>query len=180
MARLTSILALICLLLTVLWLGLLIADMATAGPLRTFEQAAAHAGRLGWIYYVTYINAALITLTATAFFTALYSSLQPTSPPWLIIGLVFTPVYAVLNLVVYLSQIAVVPALLALRADAAAGAAADMLLRQVLQTWPASGMAFFNGLAYAILAIPSILFGAIHSLPGGNPMRSGRWHWTQL
>ena len=161
MAKLTGILALICLLLTVLWLGLLIADMATAGPLDTFAQVVAHAARLDWLFYATYLNAALITLAATALMAALHAYLKPAAPPWIVIGLVFTPVYGVLNLVVYLSQVAIAPALLALRSDPLYGAAADVLLRQVLQVWPVSGMAFFNGLAYAILGIPSILYGAL-------------------
>jgi hypothetical protein len=156
-----AILARMCLLLTVLWLGLLIADMATAGPLETFEQVADHAGRLGWLFYATYTNAALITVCATALLAALHAFLRPAAPPWILIGLVFTPVYTVLNLIAYLSQLVVVPPLLALRDDPSYHAAADLLLRQMLQSWPTSGMAFFNGLAYAILGIPSILYGIL-------------------
>ncbi|MBN2389783.1 MAG: hypothetical protein JXR84_03610 [Anaerolineae bacterium] len=161
MAKLTGILAIICLLLTVLWLGLLIADMATAGPLDTFAQVVTHAARLDWLFYATYLNAALITLAATALMTALHAYLKPDAPPWIVIGLVFTPIYGALNLVVYLSQVVIAPALLTLRGDLLYGAATDVLLRQVLQTWPESGMAFFNGLAYAVLSIPSILYGVL-------------------
>ncbi len=65
------------------------------------------------------------------------------------------------NLFVYLSQVTVVPSLIALRQQPEYQAAVDVLLRQVIQQWPESGAAFFNGLAYAMLGIPSLVFGAL-------------------
>ena len=167
MAKLVAFLCLVCLLLTALWVGLLVADMTSAGPLETFEQAVAHASRLHSLFYATYLNAALLTLAAVALFAALYAWLKPIAPDWAIIGLIFVPIYGVLNLVAYLSQVALVPALVALRADAQYAATADVLLRLTLQAWPVSAMAFFNGLAYAILGIPSILFGLLLWRQGG-------------
>ncbi len=41
MSRTCAILCLVCLLFTALWVGLLIVDMASAGPLDTFDQVAA-------------------------------------------------------------------------------------------------------------------------------------------
>jgi hypothetical protein len=161
MSKLAAILCLICLILTVLWLGLLIADMATAGPLETFEQVAAHASRLHGLFYATYLNVALLTVAAVALFAVLYAWLKPAAPGWIVIGLVFTPIYGALNLVAYLSQVTLVPALVALRLDPQYTATADVLLRLTLQAWPQSAMAFFNGLAYAILGIPSMLYGAL-------------------
>ncbi|MFO7583771.1 MAG: hypothetical protein R6W69_03495 [Anaerolineales bacterium] len=161
MSKLVVFLSLACLVLTALWVGLLIADMASAGPLETFEQVAAHASRLHGLFYATYLNAALLTLAAVAFFAALYAWLKPTAPDWTVVGLVFVPIYGVLNLAAYLSQVTLVPALVTLRLDPRYADAADMLLRLTLQAWPASAVAFFNGLAYAVLGIPSILFGLL-------------------
>ena len=161
MSKLIAFLALACLVLTALWIALLIADMASAGPLETFEQVAAHASRLHGLFYATYLNAALLTLAAVAFFAALYAGLKPTAPDWTVVGLVFVPIYGVLNLAAYLSQVTLVPALVTLRLDPRYADAADMLLRLTLQAWPASAVAFFNGLAYAVLGIPSILFGLL-------------------
>jgi hypothetical protein len=161
MSKNVAFLALVCLLLTSLWIALLIADMASAGPLETFEQAAAHASRLHGLFYATYLNAALLTLSAVAFFAALHAWLKPTAPDWTLIGLVFVPIYGTLNLVVYLSQVTLIPALVTLRLDPQTTVMADTLLRLTLQAWPGSIMAFFNGLAYAVLGIPSILYGAL-------------------
>lgn len=161
MSKLTGRLALLTLGFTILWLVFLIADMASAGPMETFEQVSAHAAQLGWLYYATYFNAALVTLSAVAFMSALYAWLKPKAPDWAVIGLVFVPIYGVLNLIAYLSQVTLVPALFDLRANPLTLETADLLLRLTLQAWPASTMAFFNGLAYAILGIPSILFGLL-------------------
>jgi hypothetical protein len=161
MSKLAALLSLICLILTVLWIGLLIADMATAGPLESFEQVAAHVSRLHGLFYATYLNVALLTVAAVALFAALYAWLKPTAPGWIVIGLVFTPIYGGLNLVAYLSQVTLIPALVTLRLDPQYTATADVLLRLTLHAWPQSAMALFNGLAYAVLGIPSMLYGAL-------------------
>lgn len=167
MSKLVAFLCLVCLVLTALWVGLLVADMAFAGPLETFEQAVAHASRLHGLFYATYINAALLTLAAVALFAALFAWLKPSAPDWAVIGLVFVPIYSALNLVAYLSQVTLIPSLIALRSDPQYAATVDVLLRLALQAWPASAMAFVNGLAYAILGIPSILFGLLLWRQGG-------------
>jgi hypothetical protein len=161
MSKLTGLLALLTLLFTILWLVFLIADMASAGPLETFEQVSTHAARLGWLYYATYFNATLVTLSAVAFTSALYAWLRPKAPDWAVIGLVFVPIYGVLNLIAYISQVTLVPALFDLRANQRTLETADILLRLTLQSWPASAVAFFNGLAYAVFGIPCLLFGLL-------------------
>ena len=167
MSKLAALLSLTCLVLTALWVGLLIADMASAGPLETFEQVAAHASHLHGLFYATYINAALLTLAAIAFFAALYAWLKPAAPGWAVIGLAFVPIYGAFNLAAYLSQVTLVPALVSLRLDPLYTPAADALLRLTLQAWPGSAIAFFNGLAYGILGIPSILYGLLLQRRGG-------------
>lgn len=161
MSKPVALLALACLVLTALWVGLLIADMATAGPPETFEEVANHASRLHRLFCATYLNAALLTLAVVAFFAALYAWLKSTAPDGALIGLVFVPFYGMLNLVAYLSQVTLVLTLVTLRLALQPAAAADVLLRLSLQTRSGSTIAFFNGLACGILGIPSILYGAL-------------------
>ena len=162
MSKITASLCLVCLMLTVLWLGLLITDMATAGPLETFEQVAAHASRLHGLFYATYLNAALLTVAAVALFAALVRLAQAYRTR-------LDRYRASLCAHLWRAQ----PGRLSLAGDARPGvgdatprptntATADALLRLTLQAWPQSAMAFFNGLAYAILGIPSILYGACY------------------
>jgi hypothetical protein len=151
-------LSLITLVVTAIWLILLIAGTASAGPLDTFERVLVYVSRLDALFYLTYLNAALIVVAATALFCDLYRRYREAAPDWTLVGLIFVPVYAAFNLFAYLSQIGIVPSLVALRQRPEYQAAADLLLRQVIQQWPESGVAFFNALAYAVLGIPSIVF----------------------
>jgi hypothetical protein len=159
--RLLRILSRICLVITLLWLVFLIADMATAGPLDRFEKVLAHVNQLDVVFYLTYANAALITVSAVMLFAALYVHYKPAAPQWSAIGMLFVPIYGALNLIVYLSQITVVPRLLQLQAVPEYQAFAQFLLRQLIQQWPDSTIAIINSLAYAILGIPSIVFGIL-------------------
>ncbi len=152
-------LSLATLLATLLWLVLLIFSMSSTGPIETREQALGFAAQGGVLFTLTYINAAIITLLATALFTGLYGLLRTAIPAAVRIAVVFLPAYTAMNLFVYLSQMAVVPRLLALQADPQYGAAAALLAAQMIQMWPGSLVAFVNNLAYAILGIPSIIFG---------------------
>jgi hypothetical protein len=77
------------------------------------------------------------------------------------LGLVFVPAYVALNLVAYLSQLTVVPALLSAYRQARHQAAAELLLQQTIQIWPGSAVSFLNGLGYAILGIASVILGVI-------------------
>ena len=159
--KLFAIVSMIAFIVTVLWLALLIVDIAGAGPLDTFEQVSAHVSGLDALYYLTYANAALSVLATTLLFGALYLYCKAIAPELALLGLIFVPAYAALNLVVYLSQLTVVPALLTAHEQPQHQAAVELLLRQTIQMWPGSGVAFLNGLGYAVLGIPSIILGAI-------------------
>ncbi len=166
--RTIGYLALVNLLLTALWLALLIGEAAVESPV-SFEQALDQARQAGLGRLIGYGNAALITLTVTLLFTAIYARYRQAAPLLGLIGLVFVPIYASLNLAVYLLQIIAVPMLLA--QIEAPGAL--IALRLLLQSWPGSSAAFFNNLAYALLGIPSILYGGLLWREGGLLRLSG-------
>jgi len=77
------------------------------------------------------------------------------------VALVFVPIYGTLNLFAYLSQITLIPALIQAASDPATSETALLLLSQTLQMLPDSTVGFFNGLAYTILGIPSIIYGRV-------------------
>jgi len=66
-----------------------------------------------------------------------------------------------MNLAVYLSQVTVVPRLFQLQATPEYQALSQFLLRQAIQQWPDSMVSIVNNLAYAILGVPSIIFGVL-------------------
>jgi hypothetical protein len=159
--RTLGILSLICLLSTLIFLVLFIADMAGAGPMLTFDQVLAHAARQTSLSFWAYANVTLLTLAVTMFMAALFVYCKPAAPLWSVIGLVFVPVYCLLNLFAYFSQITIVPRLLELRLVPEYQGMAEFLLRQLVQSWQESAVSIFNNTAYAILGIPSIIFGGI-------------------
>ena len=168
-------LSLITLISVTLWLIILIWDMATAGPLDSFQQVLAHAQKEDWKFTLTYLNAGIFTVGATALMAGIYSFVKPILPEWSMVGLVFVPIYGTLNLLAYLTQITLVPALLQAASDPVMADTALLLLQQTLQLLPGSAVGFFNGLAYAILGIPSIIFGVALTKIDGRLIRISGW-----
>lgn len=172
---------------TSLWVVLLIWMTATGGSVDVLPERIAAIEKQYGIWLVNYANAGLITLFTAAFLGGLYAYLKSEDAFWAAIGLVFIPVYAVLNLVVYLSQIFVVPVLLELYADPETYSMSELLLRMVIHDWPGSAAAFANALAYAMLGIPSIIFGNLLAhreaglrIPGLLLAVSGGLSWISL
>ncbi len=151
--RLLGILAVTDAVLTTLWLVLLIVDAAarTGNEPRPILPYVANPP---FLYYATFVNAALITVATTMLLAVVYRFVKPAAPDWALAGLIFLPVYCTFNLFVYLSQVAVVPRLAARAVDEA-----SILL--LIQSDPGSIAGLLNGLAYAVLGIPSIVFGVL-------------------
>ena len=57
--------SLACLIFSIVWIVLLIYSIIQSGPTETLEQAYKLAGNAGFNFYLTYINAVFITITAT-------------------------------------------------------------------------------------------------------------------
>lgn len=156
-----GMLALIVAISTVLFLVLFILGIVRAGPIETYDQVLAVAQKQDVLFTLAYVNVTLLTITATMFYAALYVYCRSASPLWSVIGIIFVPVYTVFNLVAYFSQISIVPQLLILAESPENQVIAEFMLRQLIQQWPESAVSIYNNLAYAILGIPSIIFGVI-------------------
>jgi len=144
---------------TILWIALMLAG---GTPPATFEQAFTKASRMDTVFVLSYLNVAfLVTVPVIALMALLHGFCKPLLSPWASrIAIVFVPIYGILNLTISLSQITVVPTLVDMARQPETRLLAESLLRLVLQELPGSPAAFFNGLAYAVLGIPSIVFGA--------------------
>lgn len=152
---------------SVLWVVLMV---AAGGPPEDYDDALRKI-RLDVLGYATYLNVAfLVTLPVTLLMAALYGRFGARVPRWAgLSAVVVVPVYCTLNLVVYLSQITVVPMLVEMSRQPGMGTTSDVLLTLTLQALPGSAFSFFNLLAYAILGIPSLVFGVALA------RESGRW-----
>jgi hypothetical protein len=159
--RLFACISALCGLATAAWLVLLIYATLRSGPIVTFKQAVEVASRQEALFVATYLNAALITLLAAALMACLHLYCRADAPEWSLIGLIFVPIYAVMNLLVYLSQITLVRTLTVMAQTAEIQAMALALLRMTIQGWEGSTTAYFNLLAYALLGVPSVIYGVV-------------------
>ncbi len=166
-----GLISLLTLLSTITWLGATIAYNANAGALDTFDQILVHVSSLEPLFFISYINAAILTLLNLLFMAGLYLYCRESTPAWSAMNAVFIPIYGALNLVVYLSQVAIVPRLVDLQVTEPA---ATLLLREVIHLVPGSTVAFINGLAYAVLSAPLIVFSLV-LLKEGRLLRTAAW-----
>jgi len=146
---------------TSVWVGLTIYQQVSLPPSQTLIEKIQQIESGYLLFVINYVNAGLITLGCTALFAGFYVICRKVSPLWSAVALVFVPIYGIANLAAYLSQVFVVPGLIEMSHASQTEPMAMVLLSQLIHEWPGSAMQFLNGLAYAVLGIPSILFGSI-------------------
>jgi hypothetical protein len=111
------------------------------------------------IFFVgNYINATLLTITVILLFSFLFIYLKTKYESMAIIGIVFIPIYGVINLLCYSLQITIVPAI---AGNSMNNLAAIDIASQLIQANSKSLIGFLNGLAYTLLGIPSIIYGLL-------------------
>ncbi len=161
-------------LLTALWATLFIYTTAASPAIQTLtDQISAIESQGAWFIF-NYLNASLLTLAITASLASLYTYCRDSDLLWANIALVFVPIYAACNLVAYLSQVFVVPGLIQMAHEPQTAATAEILLRLTVHTWPGSFVEFLNGLAYAVLGIPSIILSILLARIS-KTMQTGSW-----
>lgn len=159
-------------LLTTIWVVALIYTQASSPAAFTLAEYLARIESRSGLFVFNYLNAGLLTLCNAALLAgyALYG--WPKEPLWSGMALVFVPLYGLANLVVYLSQVFVVPGLLEWYHQPETAELAAGLLALTLQEWPGSAAGFLNSLAYAVLGIPSLILGMLF-FRAGRPLRPG-------
>ena len=159
--RTIGIITLVTATLTALWGVVFLYTALLAPTIQTLaDQVYAIEHQYG-LFILNYANAGFLTVACVMMFAGYYAFCKEGEPLWAAIGLVFVPIYAVGNLVVYLSQVFIVPGLLDLYHEPAMAAVAEVILALTLHTWVGSITGFVNALAYAALGIPSIIFGVL-------------------
>lgn len=157
------ILGLVLLALTLLWLPLMaLSTPNTSGGWGT-EEYLRWVADPGPFFSLSYVNAALLTLVNVLFFASLHATLKKSGDDPALAGLLFIPIYGVMNLLAYGLQISIVPHIAGL--ELSSGTAGGIAY-QLIQANPQTLIGFINGLAYAILGIPSILFGVLLAKQG--------------
>jgi hypothetical protein len=159
--RTLGILTLLVALTTMLWVALVIMIEMQKGPAQTLAAEIAFIESHWGLFNLNYVNAGLITLFTVAMLAGYVHYCWDNDRLWALIAMVFLPLYGLADLVAYLSQVFVVPSLLAAYHQPSSAAFAEILLALTLHTWPGSVVGFINALAYAALGIPSLILGVL-------------------
>ncbi|KPL23992.1 MAG: hypothetical protein AMS23_06055 [Bacteroides sp. SM1_62] len=170
-SRQISVVSLILAILTGIWILCMILLLQQQGDvIATFEDAYDFVKDPGGLFYLTYLNVVVLTIFDVVLFGMLYLYFKPAYPVLSLCGILFVPVYAAYNMFVYISQVSVVQKIISVYDGLIREEVMQVLLGQFIQLWEHSTMAFINNYAYAILGIPSILFGmAIYRMkPASN------------
>ena len=158
-SKTTGILALIVTITTYIWMTGILLDVIVNGSVDTFEQAIAYVSNPDFIFYVNYINVSLLTIFTSMLFAGIYEYVKKSLCVWATIGILFIPMYCSLNLIVYLSQITIVPRVLTLADRLEHQSSAQLLAGLLVQNWDGSAISVINIMAYALLGISSIIYG---------------------
>ena len=150
--------ALVLLIQTITWVILMGITTASIEPGWESPDYVHWAAEKSTAYVINYINVSLLTLVAVILFSLLYGYVKDPARRVAFAGLILVPVYGVMNLVCYGMQISLVPAL---AARALAGGETMARVSRLIQANPDSLVGYLNGLAYAILGVPSILYGIL-------------------
>lgn len=155
-----SILSFLVALFTILWLVTLVLTMQEKGSfISTFDEALIFVNKPSLLFYILYSNVVILTILNSILFALIYQFIKQRHAQLAITGIIFIPVYACYNLFVYCSQISIVQQIQQLYLTTEYEQILPVFLGQLIQIWDKSAMAFINNFAYAILGIPSILFG---------------------
>ncbi len=158
--RQISIVSIVLAVLTGIWIVCMILLVKQSGTvIATFEDAFNFVKDPGGLFYITYLNVVVLTIVDVVLFGMLYLYFKSAFPVLSLSGILFVPVYAAYNLFVYISQVSVVQKIITVYDGQVSDEFMEVILGQFIQLWEHSTIGFINNYAYAILGIPSVLFG---------------------
>jgi len=148
----------ISLVLTVTWLIFTIISMSQVLPSWTDFDYIIWASQPDIFYLVNYINVTLLTFMVIALFTVLFIHILEINKIMAFLGIVFIPIYGIMNIICYSIQINIVPLIAKKALNTSDGL---LFVSQLIQANSNSIIGFINGLAYSILGITSFIYGYV-------------------
>jgi hypothetical protein len=159
-SRQVSLVSIVLAILTGIWIICMVLLLQQHGSvIASFEDAYDFVKDPGLLFYITYLNVVMLTIADVVLFGMLYLYFKSRFPVLSLVGLLFVPVYAAYNMFVYISQVSVVQKIISIYEGKLSEDLLQVLPGQLIQLWEHSTIAFINNYAYAILGIPSVLFG---------------------
>lgn len=158
MERKLKITALILLILTIIWVILTAVSMSGIDPAWSNLEYVKWVADPDPFFTMNYVNVTLLTIVLIFLFSYLFNYLKDQHRKGAIVGLIFIPIYGIINLICYSIQISIVPSI---ARTALENQDNVLIASELIQANPSSLIGFLNGLAYAILGIPSIIYGIL-------------------
>lgn len=149
-------LGIIVLLQTIIWIAFTIISMSQVNSTWSSQDFVQWVSRPDIFYVGNYVNATLLTIFVIILFCYMYSYLNKETTAHYLVALIFIPIYGLMNIIAYSIQISIVPqtAQIEILSNSMNG-----ISQHLIQANSKSLMGFINGMAYALLSIPSIIFG---------------------
>ena len=143
---------------TIIWLVFTGFSMSQVDSSWTNKDYVNWASNPDFFFTGNYINATLLTVSAVTLYTFLYCFFKSKHQSLAILGLVFIPMYGIINIICYSIQISVVPQI---AGNSLESPDKIYFASQFIQANSKSVIGFMNGMSYAILGIPSIIYGLL-------------------
>jgi hypothetical protein len=147
--------------LLIIWVVTMIASSADVKPGWTATDYIRKITDPGFVFKLCYINATLFTIIVIIYMVILFRFFYGQYPLLSLSAIIFVPIYGLMNLFVYSSQVIILPALVEKISAENLSATEINAISNWIQLLPGSIISMINALAYAILGIPSLLFGWI-------------------
>lgn len=158
--KLSSLLTLTAILFLFLRIALTVISTQEIQPDWTNRDYINWAGSTDIHFILNYINAVLFTITNIMLFSLIFLSIRVTHKLLGYSGLAFIPIYGLINLFVYTSQITILPLLIRNNFTPLYGQpGVEFFISQLIQAHEGTVMAYLNSMGYAFLGVPAILFG---------------------
>lgn len=145
--------------LSIVWVVLMLLSIPSESQMISLQDFIKYLSGAGVLFNLNYLNAGLLTFAVSILFAALFAFYKERDLLCSAIAFAFIPVYALLNLTVYFSQVAVLPAFVEMQQVSKYAASSELWIAMLSQLWPGSLFGFLNAMAYALLGVSSITFG---------------------
>ena len=140
------------------WIVLMAVQGAEVSPNWSVRDYLTYVSRGGFAYSGAYINALLFTALVVALLILLCHRFRGDHPVMSKVTMGFIPIYGVMNIIAYGSQVTFAPPFAA-RALALGDQGSMLAAVQAVHIYPGSIIGQLNGLAYTVVGIPSVLLG---------------------
>jgi hypothetical protein len=142
------------------WALTMILDMVIGNmKTDTIEEAFVWVTNPTPLFYLTYLNVTFLTFLGVVIFTGFFLYYNKNRTLWHWVALAVIPIYGLMNIFAYGSQITIIPYLTQFLDLPEYQSLTKFVIVMFIQAYPGTIVSVINLSAYGILVIPSVVFG---------------------